>query len=178
MAIVIDTKKTVPETLADLRRVFRKTGLEDYEPVPADDGPGYSVRYRQNGQPWATISSTIQPRKAQNLRVCYDVIFKLFLWAERGVSGVSQGVTFIGTALEVGDDVRSDSVDEAFFTIGVEPTDDLEMIEAVYRTKIKRIHPDTIRDPDEKKQAEARAARLNKAMELVRKVKRPVGATT
>lgn len=170
MAVIMETKKTVSQTLRDLRKVFRKLDIEDYDPIPSEDGPGYSVKYRLDRK-WVTISSGLQPTRARNLRVCYDVISRMAVWTERGVSGIAQGVTFMGTSMAKTEGGGGDSIDEAFFTIGVDRTDDMEMVEDVYRTKAKRIHPDKISDPEEKKQAEQRMARLNKAVELIRKVK-------
>ncbi|GAJ19320.1 unnamed protein product, partial [marine sediment metagenome] len=38
----IKTHKTVSQTLADLRRLFRKWEIADWEPIPVEKGPGYS----------------------------------------------------------------------------------------------------------------------------------------
>ena len=55
---VIETKKTIPETLADLRMLFRRYDREDWEPISGESNCSYSVRYLQGG-PWTTISSLI-----------------------------------------------------------------------------------------------------------------------
>ena len=161
--------KTIAETLADLRKVFSKYGIEDYEPVPSQTDNSYAVRYFQGGG-WLTIASRMQPTKALNLRVCYSVIDSLFLWASRGVSGVSQGVTFIGTGLVKGGDVRGeDDLAEAYTTIGVDPGVSWGEVESVYKAKVRHVHPDGVQDPELKRVGEERLKRLNAAYELLEK---------
>ena len=79
----IDSGKTVSETLSDLRTLFGRYHIEEWEPIRGD-GRAYSVRYRQTNQ-WVLISSEGQPTLAKNARQCYQVIQYLFLWASRGV---------------------------------------------------------------------------------------------
>ncbi len=64
---------------ADLRMLFRRYDIEDWEPIPGESDRSYPVRYLQGGQ-WTTISSLVQPTKEHNLRHCYQVIQYLFLW--------------------------------------------------------------------------------------------------
>ncbi len=65
----IGSNKTVQETLADLRNLFKKYEIEDWEPIPGGRGD-YSVRYMKNKQ-WFTIGSWTQSTKAKNARLCY-----------------------------------------------------------------------------------------------------------
>ena len=46
----IETTKTIPETLADLRSLFGKYEIEDWEPIPSQEDYSYSVRYLRQGQ--------------------------------------------------------------------------------------------------------------------------------
>jgi hypothetical protein len=80
----IQTKKTVSDSLADLRILFKRYDIDDWEPIPMDGGAGYSVRYLHNKN-WTEIKSTYQPTKAMNLRVCFQVINNMFIWESRGV---------------------------------------------------------------------------------------------
>ena len=159
--------KTVSETLQDFRVLFNRYKVEEWEPIRSEEHFSYTVRYRTGG-PWITISSHIQPSRAKNLRQCYQVIQYLLLWSSRGVGGVSQGVTFIGKALvKVGPEVINESLEEAYATLGVEGTESLNEIGDVYRAKMKHNHPDSVQDPDEKRQREERCKRLNQAYEMI-----------
>ena len=130
----IETTKTIPETLSDLRLLFSRYEIEDWEPIPGDVDHSYSVRYVKQSQ-WMTISSVIQPSKAHNLRQCYQVIRYLFLWSTRGVGGVSQGVTFIHGGLATLDNNQTnDTLAEAYATLGVEITATVEEVGSPFRS--------------------------------------------
>ena len=163
------SNKAVSDTLQDLRNLFSRYHIEEWEPIPSKVDLSYSVRYRQDDQ-WVLISSRMQPTKAKNLRQCYQVIQYLFLWTSRGVGGVSQGVTFIhGGLVRVGEAIDEDGLAEAYATLGVAPSDSMEEVNAVYRAKIKFNHPDGVQDPQEKSLREERSSRLNGAWEMVQK---------
>ncbi len=167
----IEIEKTIPESLSYLRALFGRYEIEDWEPIPGQTDHSYSVRYQNAGQ-WATISSIIQPSKAHNLRQCYQVIQFLFLWARRGVGGISQGVTFIHGGLAVRDgNAQTDSLAEAYATVGVDVMATMEEVESVYRAKVKFAHPDTTQDPEEKIIRTERAKRLNVAYELIQRAR-------
>ena len=165
------SNKTVTETLQDLRALFTRYDIEEWEPIRSEQDLSYSVRYRKDGQ-WVNISSRLQATRAKNLRQCYQVIQYMFLWASRGVGGVSQGVTFIhGGLVRVGEGKDEDTLAEAYATLGVNPSDSLDEIGAVYRAKIKFNHPDGVQDPQEKRVREERSSRLNGAWGLVEKAR-------
>ncbi|HLC30157.1 MAG TPA: J domain-containing protein [Dehalococcoidia bacterium] len=163
----IKTKKTVPQTLADLRLMFAKAEIEDWEAVPTLDSPAYSVRYH-NGQAWVEISSRIQPTKAMNLRQCFQVVDNLLRWQIRGISGVASGQAFISglPAVVNGPQQKGSEFIEACGTLGVDPEDSWEEISAVFRVKVQRAHPDHGGDA-------ARFKRLNNAYQIVDRVKGP-----
>ena len=165
----IKTSKTVPQTLADLRQLMSKMGIEDWEPVPVEKGPGYTVRYFRN-RIWTEIGSHYQPTKAMNLRVCYQVIDNIFRWEARGVSGLVKGTAFMGGDL-VTTSSKTESFDEACAILGVDPEASWGEIERVYRVKVMYAHPDKYTKPEEKKAAEERFKRIQKAYDLVKKVK-------
>ena len=166
------SNKPVSETLADLRALFTRYKVEDWEPIPGTADASYGVRYLRGGQ-WVLISSRAQPTKSKNLRQCYQVIQYLFLWASRGVGGVSQGVTFIhGGLVPTGPGVSEDTLAEAYAIIGVEPGVSLEEIDSVYRAKVKYAHPDSVQDPEEKRARETRIKRLNEAKEIIDKARK------
>jgi len=166
----IKTSKTVSQTLADLRQLFAKWLIEDWEPIPVENGPGYTVRYFRN-RSWTEIGSYYQPTKAMNLRVCYQVIDNMFRWEGRGVSGLVRGTAFMGGELVTTERGGTDSFDEACAILGVEPEASWEEIDRVFKVKVQYAHPDRFTKPEEKKAAEARFKRIQKAYDLVEKVK-------
>lgn len=168
---MIDTEKTVSQTLADLRRLFNDWGIEEWEPLPHKDGRSYSVRYLKAGN-WIEINSELQPTKAMNLRVCYQVIKFLKLWENRGVTGIARGVTFVGGLVPVRDEA-TDTFEESCAILGVEPDASWEEIERVYRIKVQYAHPDTKRGEEQKKQASERFKRIQRAYEYLQRVKVP-----
>ena len=160
---VIDTTKTVTDTLADLRSLFKDWGIEDWEPFPDDSGPGYTVRFLRD-KTWTAIGSSLQPTRAQNLRVCYVVIHNMKIWGERGVRGVAQGVQFVGGLVATGKDSDKESYETACAVLGVEPDASVEEVKRVYQAKAQFAHPDKGGD-------EERFKRLQKAYEHIVKVK-------
>lgn len=166
---IIDTEKTVSETLAALRKVFKDLGVEDWEPVPGTDGRSYSVRYLRGTQ-WTEIASQLQPTKAMNLRVCYQVITYLKLWENRGVTGIARGVTFVGGIVPSKNQDRED-YEQSCAVLGVDPGASLEEVEKVYRVKVQYAHPDHFTAEAEKKQAEERFKRIQRAYDYIKKVK-------
>lgn len=159
---IIDSDKTVSETLADLRRVFKEWSIEDWEPVPGTDGRSYSVRYLRSSQ-WTDISSQLQPTKSMNLRVCYQVIMYLRLWENRGVTGIAKGVTFVGGIVPSKNQDKED-YEQSCAVLGVEPTASVEEIKSVFRAKAQFAHPDKGGD-------EERMKRIQKAFDYIMKVK-------
>lgn len=168
---IIDSDKTVSQSLSDLRRVFTDWGIDEWEPIPTKDGRSYSVRYLKAGQ-WIEISSELQPTKSMNLRVCYQVIMYLKLWENRGVTGVAKGVTFVGGLVPTKAEA-TDDYEESCAIIGVPSDAEWAEIESTYRLKVKFAHPDTKQGDEEKKQAEARFKRITKAYDYLKKVKGP-----
>lgn len=159
----IKTSKTVSQTLADLRRLFSKWEIDDWEPIPVENGPGYSVRYFRN-RTWTEISSYYQPTKAMNLRVCYQVIDNMFRWEARGVGGIVKGTAFMGAELVATKGGERESFDEACAILGVDPETSWEEIKKTYRVKVEFAHPDKGGDAE-------RFKRIQKAFEYLEKVK-------
>lgn len=167
---IIDTEKTVSQTLADLRRLFKNWEIEEWEPIPDDDGRSYSVRYLRGNQ-WTVISSRMQPNKTMNLRVCYQVITYLKLWENRGVTGIARGVTFVGGGLVATGNVDRESFEESCAVLGVDTDASLQEIEKVWRLKAQFYHPDTKKTDPEKQEATERFKRIQRAYDYILKVK-------
>ena len=166
---IIDTEKTISQSLADLRKLFGDWGIDDWEPIPGKDGRSYSVRYLKAGQ-WMEIDSQLQPTKAMNLRVCYQVIMYLKLWENRGVTGIVKGVTFVGGLVPTKDAGKED-YEQSCAVLGVDPGASWEEVQKVYRVKVQFAHPDTKQGEEAKKQATERFKRIQKAYEYIKKVK-------
>jgi len=161
----IKTRKVVSQTLADLRKLFSRREMQDWEPLPDEKGPGYRVRYYRN-RIWTEIGSFYQPSKAMNLRVCYQVIDNMLRWEARGVTGVVKGTAFMGGELVTTTRTKTESFDEACATLGVDPEASFEEVKKVYQVKVQFTHPDRGGDPE-------RFKRIQKAFELIEKVKKP-----
>ena len=160
---IIDTSKKVQETLADVRKLMRDWGVEDYEPIPGEDGRSYAIRYLR-GKVWMEISSSLQPTKAQNLRALYWAIHNLKTWGERGLTGLAGGVTFVGGLVPTGKGGDRESFDEACEILGVDHDAPVAEIKRIFQIKVQRHHPDHGGDPE-------RFKRLQKAYDLILKVK-------
>jgi len=161
-----------PGRISGQGRRYWRHNIEDWEPIPVEQGPGYTVRYFRN-RIWTEIGSYYQPTKAMNLRVCYQVVDNMFRWEARGVSGLVKGTAFMGGELVPTQARETESFDEACAILGVEPEASWEEVDRVYKIKIQYAHPDKFPKPEEKKAAEARFKRIHKAYELVKKVKQP-----
>ncbi len=119
---------------------------------------------------WMEIDSQLQPTKAMNLRVCYQVIMYLKLWENRGVTGIVKGVTFVGGLVPTKDAGKED-YEQSCAVLGVEPGASLAEVEKVYRVKAQFAHPDTKQGEEAKKEAAERFKRIQKAYEYIKKVK-------
>ena len=160
---IIDTPATVAETLGDLRKLFKDWGIEDWEAFPEDATQAYTVRFLR-GKAWTEVASRLQPTKAQNLRVCYLVARNLRIWGERGITGVAQGVSFIGGLVATGQGSDRESYEEACAVVGVDPGASWEEVRRVYLAKVQFAHPDHGGD-------DARFKRLQKSYEYIARVK-------
>ena len=161
----IQTSKTVSETLSELRKIFKKLSIEDWEAIPSEANASYSVRYLRGGN-WTEIGSTVQPTKAMNIRVCFQVIDNMFRWEARGVSGIIKGTAFMGGALVAtqGND-KKESFEEACAILGVDPIASMEEIDKVFKIKVQFVHPDKEGGDSE------RFKRLQKAYNYVKEIK-------
>ena len=160
---IIDSAATVAETLKDLRKLFTDWEIEDWEAFPDDSTQAYIVRFLR-GAAWTQITSQLQPTKAQNIRVCFLVARNLRIWGERGITGLTQGVSFIGGLVATGKGSDQESYEVACAVVGVDPGASWEEVKRVYLAKAQFAHPDKGGD-------NARFQRLQKAYEYIAKVK-------
>jgi curved DNA-binding protein CbpA len=66
---------------------------------------------------------------------------------------------------------RTESFDEACAILGVEPGASLEEIERIHKVKAQYSHPDKFNEPIEKQKANERFKRIERAYDLIKKVK-------
>ncbi len=143
--LVLETEKTVQQTLSDLHKLFNDMGVEDWVPLPADSGPGYTIKFMWQKK-WVPIVSTLQPTKAGNIRMCYRAIHYVWEMQLRGITGVvSQAMSEMGL-VAVG--VES-AMAEYYALLGLDNNASVEQIEKAYRKKASKYHPDNKATGDE-----------------------------
>lgn len=145
--LILETEKTVQQTLSDFNRLFKQMSIEEWMPVPDDTGPGYTVKFMYQRK-WVPISSTLQPTKAGNLRMCYRAVHYVYEMQLRGITGaVSQIISEMGlVATEAG---AASALAEDYAILGLDNDAGLTKIKEAYRSKVKKYHPDNAVTGDE-----------------------------
>jgi hypothetical protein len=137
--LVLDTEKTVQQTLSDLAKLFKEMAIDEWVPLPEDTGPGYTIKFMWNKK-WVPIKSTLQPTKAGNIRMCYRAIHYVWEMQIRGITGVvSQVISEMGLVAMGVEDALAEDYALLGLNNGASPDD----IEKAYRKKVKIYHPDT-----------------------------------
>ena len=136
--LVLDTGKTVQQTLSDLARLFKDMSIEEWVPLPDDTGPGYTIKFMWNKK-WVPVASKLQPTKAGNIRMCYRVINYVWEMQLRGITGVvSQAISEMGLVATG----TADALAEDYALLGLDNNTSPEQIKEGYRKKVKVFHPD------------------------------------
>lgn len=144
-------------TQKDLEECFRRWGVREWSTVPVREplsveGKAVTLRYVQNGQERRFTLAT-QPRAVDNLRCLYLGVDSIRLNEARGIGDVVR---------EMYQALPSPTLQrDPYEVLGVRSDAELEDIEAVYRSKAKRLHPDKEGD-------DAAMKELNGAMERIR----------
>jgi len=136
--LVLDTEKTVQQTLSDLARLFKDMSIEEWVPLPDDAGPGYTIKFMWNKK-WVPVASKLQPTKAGNIRMCYRVINYVWEMQLRGITGVvSQAISEMGLVATG----TADALAEDYALLGLDNNVPVEEIKKAYRKKVQVFHPD------------------------------------
>jgi len=136
--LVLDTEKTVQQTLSDLTRLFKDMSIDEWVPLPDDAGSGYTIKFMWNKK-WVPIKSTLQPTKAGNIRMCYRAIHYVWEMQIRGITGVvSQAISEMGLVAISAEDALA----EDYALLGLDNNVDAEKIKGAYRKKVQVYHPD------------------------------------
>ncbi len=143
--LVLETGKTVQQTLSDLQKLFKEMNVEDWVPMPADSGPGYTLKFMWQKK-WIPISSTVQPTKAGNLRMCFRVLHHIWEMQLRGITGVISQTMFEMGLVPVGGE---NALAEDCAMLGLDNSPTTEAIKAAYLKKAKLYHPDNKLTGDE-----------------------------
>jgi len=138
--LVLNTEKTVQQTLFDLAKLFKDMNLEEWVPLPDDSGPGYTIKFMWNNK-WVPIVSKLQPTKAGNIRMCYRAIHYVWEMQIRGITGVvSQAITEMGL-VAIG---AVDALAEDYALLGLDNNAAVAKIKDAYRKKSQKYHPDNL----------------------------------
>ncbi|GAH46237.1 unnamed protein product, partial [marine sediment metagenome] len=122
--LVLETEKTVQQTLSDLARLFKEMAIDEWVPLPEDTGPGYNIKFMWNKK-WVPIKSTLQPTKAGNIRMCYRAIHYVWEMQIRGITGVvSQAISEMGLVAISAEDALA----EDYALLGLDNNVDAEKI--------------------------------------------------
>jgi len=144
--LVLDTEKTVQQTLTDLAKLFKDMNLEEWVPLPDDSGPGYTIKFMWNKK-WVPIISKLQPTKAGNIRMCYRAIHYVWEMQLRGITGVvSQAISEMGLVATG----AADALAEDYALLGLDNNAAVGKIKDAFRKKSQKYHPDNqvTGDPD------------------------------
>lgn len=100
------------------------------------------------------------------------MIDNMFRWEARGVFDLVKGTSFMGAEMvTTTTNNKTESFDEACAILGVEPGASMEEVERIHKVKVQYAHPDKFDDPVEKQKANERFKRIEKAYDLIEKVK-------
>jgi len=138
--IILETEKTVHQTLQDLAKLFSGLGVDgdSWMPLPDETGPGYAVKFLWQGK-WVPVKSTLQPSRAGNIRMCYRALSFIHEMELRGITGVvSQTISEMGL-VPMGSD---EGLAEESSLLGIRSNASVDEIRKAYKEKAQRFHPD------------------------------------
>jgi len=132
---------TTEQTMRELRAMFNKWDVEMWEPIPDKErAPGVTVRYLRVGA-WQQAHCNAFPMRDQNLRQIYLLLDRLRIAEKNGVSytGLTSTKDLVASSPE---GQAKTKLQDAYFILGVTPSDPMELIKQVYQRKATFYHPD------------------------------------
>lgn len=162
----IHTKKTFLETEEDLADEFRRWGVAEWSLRKVTAG-GARLRWiPRDGDATVALESSDQRTFADNARKLFLIVEALRLNEARGFKDqVASFYEQTSKALTVRPEDVAASL-APYTTLGVRPDTDTESIEAVYRSLLRRHHPD-VAGPD----GNRRTAEINDAWAAIRRLR-------
>lgn len=166
------TTKTFSQTLEDLRATFARWGVASWRVTPqrgsrrvrqARDEARVSVQWTLRGQV-VTVTLDEYDTDAENLRAIYNSVEALRLIESRGVSALMREIFAQLPPPAAAPALPAPVTSDPYALLGVTPAMSLEEIEAVYRVKARKAHPDA-------GGSEAAMAALNEAIGQIRREK-------
>lgn len=163
MSYTITTKKSWSVTQSDLAIEFERWGVNewdtDYPRGARYEGHGQSeiertvnLVYKKDGKT-IKLSMGKQDRAVDNLRVLFLAIKSMRLNEKRGIGEVLQSAYL---------QLEAPQVFDPYQYLGVYQNSPLEVIEAVYKARALKAHPDTSEGSEHEMQ------KLNQAIEIIR----------
>jgi len=160
----LTTKKTWHETMQDLEGEMRRWGITQWDtnyPKGArseawsqnEEARTVKLTYHKNGKP-VTLVMGKQNRAVDNLRVLYLSVEAMRLNEKRGISDVIESAY-----LQLASPTQAI---DPYELLELRPDASLEVAEAVYKAKVRNIHPDRGGSTEQMKS-------LNRAIEEIRK---------
>lgn len=164
MTYTITTEKTWPRTQTELGIEFDRWGISEWNTNypkgsrssghdQSKDDRTVMLKYKKDGRE-ITLVMGDQDRAVDNLRVLYLAINSIRLNEKRGINKIVESAYL---QLSAPDQKRN-----PYEVLGITADADLDVAEAVYRTKIKSAHPD-------KGGSDKRFKELQEAIEELRK---------
>jgi hypothetical protein len=153
MKYTLHTQIPIQQTIRELKETFRMWGVEDWDVHYTAKEPKVTLWYMKNGRR-VNLTMDSQPRNADNLRVLYLAVEAMRLNEKRGIGEVIAEAykQLTGTVLD----------EDPYEVLGVSLETDPDIIEAIYKVKARKAHPDNGGSAQE-------MSKLNKAIEAIRR---------
>jgi hypothetical protein len=161
---LLRTKKTWHETMQELEEQMRLWGIKDWETnypkgarteawIQKEEDRTVKLTYHKNGKT-VTLVMGKQNRAVDNLRVLYLAIEAMRLNERRGISDVLESA-YLQLAAPT-------ATLDPYELLEIRPDTSLEVAEAAYKAKVRKLHPDKGGSVEQMKH-------LNQAIEEIRR---------
>lgn len=168
----ITTEKTWDETLADLDETFRKWKVTSWRTDPqrpprkkyqTEPERTVTLRYTQVGGEVVLVSRK-QARAEDNLRALYLAVERMRMIDVADLTDIVRQAYAQLPPPKAEDQAQPAGSSDPYVVLGVQRGDPLDLIEAIYRARMRTAHPDLGGNTPQ-------ALQLNSAIEAIRKEK-------